>query len=401
MRAESEGYISALGLECNVKNISIIGASGSIGTQTLDVLRSEKDINLVGVSVHSNLKVLRSIIEEFGVMNVAVTDPKVRGDAELMLSSIGFKGASYFGAEGLEAIATLDEAQTVVTSIVGMAGLKPTIKAIEKGKHIALANKETMVAAGGIVTQLAKEKGVMILPVDSEHSAIFQSLRAGKHSEIRKILLTASGGPFRGKDREFLSKVTKEMALKHPNWAMGAKITIDSSTLMNKGLEVIEAKWLFDVDYDDIEVYVHPESIIHSMVEFRDNSIIAQLGTPDMTLPIQYALNYPERHEAVAGRLDLFKAGSLTFEKPDRETFEALDMAYEAGRAGGIMTAVLNSANEEAVDLFLRDRIGYLDITRIIGECLRRFDQRVEPTLGNILEADKEVRDYARSVAKG
>jgi len=191
------------------------------------------------------------------------------------------------------------------------------------------------------------------------------------------------------------------MALKHPNWAMGAKITIDSSTLMNKGLEVIEAKWLFDVDYDDIEVYVHPESIIHSMVEFCDNSIIAQLGTPDMTLPIQYALNYPERHEAVAGRLDLFKAGRLTFEKPDRETFEALDMAYEAGRAGGIMTAVLNSANEEAVDLFLKDRIGYLDITRIIGECLRRFDQRVEPSIGNILEADREVRDYARSVAKG
>lgn len=384
-----------------MKNISIIGASGSIGTQTLEVLRSEKEIKLVGASVHSNLKVLRSIIEEFGVTNVAVTDLKVRDDAELMLSSIGYTGAAYFGAEGLEAIATLDEAQTVVTSIVGMAGLTPTIKAIEKGKDIALANKETMVAAGGIVTSLAREKGVMILPVDSEHSAIFQSLRAGRHSELRKILLTASGGPFRGKDREFLSKVTKEMALKHPNWAMGAKITIDSSTLMNKGLEVIEAKWLFDVDYDDIEVYVHPESIIHSMVEFCDNSVIAQLGTPDMTLPIQYALNYPERHEAVAGRLDLFKAGRLTFEKPDRETFEALDMAYEAGRAGGIMTAVLNSANEEAVELFLKDRIGYLDITRIIGECLRRFDQRVEPSIGNILEADREVRDYARSVAKG
>lgn len=384
-----------------MKNISIIGASGSIGTQTLEVLRSEKEIKLVGASVHSNLKVLRSIIEEFGVINVAVTDLKVRDDAELMLSSIGYGGTVHYGAEGLEAIATLDEAQVVVTSIVGMAGLTPTIKAIEKGKDIALANKETMVAAGGIVTELAREKGVMILPVDSEHSAIFQSLRAGNHSELRKILLTASGGPFRGKDRQFLSKVTKEMALKHPNWAMGAKITIDSSTLMNKGLEVIEAKWLFDVDYDDIEVYVHPESIIHSMVEFCDNSIIAQLGTPDMTLPIQYALNYPDRHEAVAGRLDLFKAGRLTFEKPDRETFEALDMAYEAGRAGGIMTAVLNSANEEAVDLFLKDRIGYLDITRIIGECLRRFDQRVEPSIGNILEADREVRDYARSVAKG
>lgn len=384
-----------------MKNISIIGASGSIGTQTLEVLRSEKEIKLAGASVHSNLKVLRSIIEEFGVMNVAVTDLKVRDDAKLMLASIGYGGTAHFGAEGLEAIATLDEAQVVVTSIVGMAGLTPTIKAIEKGKDIALANKETMVAAGGIVTDLAREKGVMILPVDSEHSAIFQSLRAGKHSELRKILLTASGGPFRGKDRQFLSKVTKEMALKHPNWAMGAKITIDSSTLMNKGLEVIEAKWLFDVDYDDIEVYVHPESIIHSMVEFCDNSIIAQLGTPDMTLPIQYALNYPDRHEAVAGRLDLFKAGRLTFEKPDRETFEALDMAYEAGRAGGIMTAVLNSANEEAVDLFLKDRIGYLDITRIIGECLRRFDQWVEPSIGNILEADREVRDYARSVAKG
>jgi 1-deoxy-D-xylulose-5-phosphate reductoisomerase len=384
------------GLEDTLRSISIIGASGSIGTQTLEVLRQEKEIGLEGISIHRNLGKLKEIVEEFNVPHIAVTDEETYRLARTYLESAGYQGTLHFGAEGLEAIATLPGIDTVVTSLMGMVGLVPTLKAIEKGKNIALANKETLVAAGEIVMRKAREMGVSILPVDSEHSAIFQSLQGSAKSEVKNILLTASGGPFRGKDREFLKSVTKEMALKHPNWTMGAKITIDSSTMMNKGLEVIEARWLFDVDYDQIVVYVHPESIIHSMVEYVDNSVIAQLGSPDMTLPIQYALNYPDRHHAVARRLDLLKAGTLTFQEPDRETFEALDLAYEAGRKGGVMTAVLNSANEEAVDLFLQDRIGYLEITGIVSECLQKFDDRSGITLDKVFEVDREVRKYIR-----
>jgi 1-deoxy-D-xylulose-5-phosphate reductoisomerase len=379
-----------------LRSISIIGASGSIGTQTLEVLRQEKEIGLEGISIHRNLGKLKEIVEEFNVPHIAVTDEETYRLARTYLESAGYQGTLHFGAEGLEAIATLPGIDTVVTSLMGMVGLVPTLKAIEKGKNIALATKETLVAAGEIVMRKAREMGVSILPVDSEHSAIFQSLQGSAKSEVKNILLTASGGPFRGKDREFLKSVTKEMALKHPNWTMGAKITIDSSTMMNKGLEVIEARWLFDVDYDQIVVYVHPESIIHSMVEYVDNSVIAQLGSPDMTLPIQYALNYPDRHHAVARRLDLLKAGTLTFQEPDRETFEALDLAYEAGRKGGVMTAVLNSANEEAVDLFLQDRIGYLEITGIVSECLQKFDDRSGITLDKVFEVDREVRKYIR-----
>lgn len=379
-----------------MKNIAIIGASGSIGTQTLDVIRKEKEIVLKGVSVHSNLEKLKEIILEFSPEAVAVTHEASYDEAADLLKEIGYKGKVGFGMEGLIQIATMEDIDTVVTSLVGMVGLLPTVEAIKAGKNIALANKETLVAAGEIVMKLAKDKGVKILPVDSEHSAIFQSIQGADPKEIQKIMLTASGGPFRGKDRAFLQTVTKEMALKHPNWVMGAKITIDSSTLMNKGLEVIEARWLFDVDYDNIEVYVHPESIIHSMVQFRDRSIIAQLGAPDMRLPIQYALNYPHRHAAVADELDLFSIKSLTFQEPDKETFRALELAYIAGRRGGLQTAVLNSANEEAVDLFLKDRIRYAEIPEVVEEAMDAFRSLGEISLEKVLETDILVKEYVR-----
>ena len=360
------------------------------------MLRQEKGISLSGVSVHSNLDTLKNIIEEFNPPHVAVTREDSYQSAKEMLKEIGYQGEVTFGMEGLIRISTLPEIDMVVTSLMGMVGLRPTIEAIKAGKDIALANKETLVAAGEIVMALAREKGVRILPVDSEHSAIFQSLQGSKPSEVKKIILTASGGPFLGKDRKFLEGVTKEMALKHPNWVMGAKITIDSSTLMNKGLEVIEAKWLFDVAYDKIKVYVHPESIIHSMVEFKDNSIIAQLGSPDMRLPIQYALNYPNRHEAVAKELDFLSFNALHFMEPDRETFRALDLAIQAGKNGGLSTAVLNSANEEAVSLFLKEKIRYVDIVSVVEEAVAYFDNLGEITLEKVFETDEAVRSHIR-----
>lgn len=379
-----------------MRSISIIGSSGSIGTQTLSVLREQKNIKLSGVSVHSNLKALKAIIEEFNPGHVAITREDLYREAREMLKGIGYGGEVSFGMEGLIRIATLPEIDTVVTSLMGMVGLKPTVEAIKAGKDIALANKETLVAAGEIVMRLAREKGVRILPVDSEHSAIFQSLQGSRREEVKSIILTASGGPFLGKNRKYLEGVTKEMALKHPNWVMGAKITIDSSTLMNKGLEVIEARWLFDVPYDSIKVYVHPESIIHSMVEYRDNSIIAQLGSPDMRLPIQYALNYPERHEAVARELDFLGIGALHFMEPDRETFRALDLAILAGKRGGLATAVLNSANEEAVALFLQDKIRYIEIISVVEEALDHFSNLGEITLEKVFSTDEEVRQHIR-----
>lgn len=379
-----------------MRSISIIGSSGSIGTQTLSVLREQKNIKLSGVSVHSNLKALKAIIEEFNPGHVAITREDLYREAREMLKGIGYGGEVSFGMEGLIRIATLPEIDTVVTSLMGMVGLKPTVEAIKAGKDIALANKETLVAAGEIVMRLAREKGVRILPVDSEHSAIFQSLQGSRREEVKSIILTASGGPFLGKNRKYLEGVTKEMALKHPNWVMGAKITIDSSTLMNKGLEVIEARWLFDVPYDSIKVYVHPESIIHSMVEYRDNSIIAQLGSPDMRLPIQYALNYPERHEAVARKLDFLGIGALHFMEPDRETFRALDLAILAGKRGGLATAVLNSANEEAVALFLQDKIRYIEIISVVEEALDHFSNLGEITLEKVFSTDEEVRQHIR-----
>ncbi|MBO1263679.1 1-deoxy-D-xylulose-5-phosphate reductoisomerase [Proteiniclasticum sp. SCR006] len=379
-----------------MKNIAIIGASGSIGTQTLEVLRSENELLLTGVSVHSNLEKLKEIIMEFNPRAVAVTDERKYKEAIELTQALRFEGELSFGTEGLIRIATLPEVDTVVTSLVGMVGLKPTVEAIKAGKNIALANKETLVAAGEIVMQLAREHQVKILPVDSEHSAIFQSLQGSSKEEVSKIILTASGGPFRGKDRSFLQTVTKEMALKHPNWVMGAKITIDSSTMMNKGLEVIEARWLFDVNYDNIEVYVHPESIVHSMVQFCDNSVIAQLGAPDMRLPIQYALNYPNRHEAVADELNLLEIQSLHFMSPDKETFRALELAYIAGRRGGLQTAVMNSANEEAVELFLKDKIRYFEIAEVVEEAMERYRNLGEISLDKVLETDIEVREYVR-----
>ncbi len=379
-----------------MKNIAIIGASGSIGTQTLEVLRKEKELFLVGVSVHSNLDKLKEIILEFNPRAVAVTDERKYEEAIDLIRSLQYEGELSFGEEGLIHIATLSEVDTLVTSLVGMVGLKPTVAAIKEGKNIALANKETLVAAGEIVMRLAKEYHVDILPVDSEHSAIFQSLQGSKKKEISKIMLTASGGPFRGKDQAYLKTVTKEMALKHPNWVMGAKITIDSSTMMNKGLEVIEARWLFDVNYDNIEVYVHPESIIHSMVQFCDNSIIAQLGAPDMRLPIQYALNYPDRHSAVANELNLLDVASLNFLAPDKKTFRALELAYIAGRRGGLQPAVMNSANEEAVDLFLKDKIRYFEIADVVEEAMERFRNLGEISLDKVMETDIEVREYVR-----
>jgi len=383
-----------------LKNIAIVGASGSIGTQTLDVLRKEKDIVLSGVTVHRNLSVLKDIIEEFHPSAVAVTDESIKVEAEELLKSIGFQGETSFGSEGLIHISTLPDTDTVVTSLVGMVGLKPTIAAIENGKNIALANKETLVAAGELVMPLAKKHNVHILPVDSEHSAVFQSLQGSKHEEIQKIILTASGGPFRGKDQAFLKTVTRQMALKHPNWVMGAKITIDSSTLMNKGLEVIEAKWLFDVDYDQIEVLVHPESIIHSMVEFVDNSVIAQLGAPDMRLPIQYALNYPHRTRPVAKPLNLLEISKLTFEAPDRETFRALDLAYTAGKRGGLQTAVMNSANEEAVALFLENQIHYHEIVEVVEQAMDAYRNLGEISLEKVISAHDEVKMFVRNKMK-
>lgn len=383
-----------------MKKLAIIGASGSIGTQTLEVLRQEDEWSLVGVSIHRNINKLKEIILEFNPKLVVVTHEESIPEAKEMLKEINYTGQVDFLDEGLIRLATIKEVDMVVTSLVGMVGLKPTVAAIKSGKDIALANKETLVAAGEIVMKLAKEYGVKILPVDSEHSAIFQSLQGSQPSEVKNLILTASGGPFLGKTREDLKKVTREMALKHPNWVMGPKITIDSSTLMNKGLEVIEARWLFDVNYDNIKVYVHPESVIHSMVEFIDNSVMAQLGAPDMRLPIQYALNYPHRHRAVADPLDLLKVQNLTFLEPDVETFRALELAYTAGKRGGLQSAVMNSANEEAVALFLEEKISYLNIVDMVENAMDYFRDAGEITLDKVFEIDPLVREYVREKNK-
>ena len=383
-----------------MKSISILGATGSIGTQTLDVIRnSEGTINLIGITANSSVDKIKEIIKEF--------KPKYVGMMELDSAKIieEFCNERYpeikvfSGIDGLTKIATLDEIDTVVTSVVGMIGLKPTMAAIEAKKDIALANKETLVVAGELVMNKAKENNVKILPVDSEHSAIFQSLSGYKNKDINKIILTASGGPCRGRTLEDLKDVTVKEALKHPKWNMGQKISIDSASLMNKGLEVIEAHFLFDTDYDNIEVVVHPQSIIHSMVEYKDASIIAQMGTPDMRLPIQYALNYPERKGMIAKPLNFYEVGSLTFEKPDLDTFKCLKFAYDAGKIGGLAPTILNGANEEAVALLLEGKIKFLQIAEIIEECMNVFKENYydELTLENIIELDKKVRKYIRN----
>ena len=382
-----------------MKNISILGATGSIGTQTLDVIRnSGEKINLIGITANSSVDKIKEIIREFEPKYVAMMDENSAQFIKEFCSNEYPTIQVLSGIDGLIKVATLEEIDTVVTSVVGMIGLKPTMAAIEAKKDIALANKETLVVAGELVMNKAKENNVKILPVDSEHSAIFQSLSGYKNKDINKILLTASGGPFRGKIIEDLKDVTVKEALKHPKWNMGQKISIDSATLMNKGLEVIEAHFLFDCDYDNIEVIVHPQSIIHSMVEYKDASVIAQLGSPDMRLPIQYALNYPERKEMIAKPVNFYELGALTFEKPDLETFKCLRFAYEAGKIGGLAPTILNGANEEAVALLLKEKIKFLQIAEIIEECMSVFKENYydELTLDNIIELDKKVREYIR-----
>lgn len=383
-----------------MKNISILGATGSIGTQTLDVIRnSDGKINLIGITANSSVDKIKEIIGEFEPKYVAMMDENSSKIIEEFCNKEYPNIQVFSGIDGLVKIATLEEIDTVVTSVVGMIGLKPTIAAIEAKKDIALANKETLVVAGELVMNKAKKNNVKILPVDSEHSAIFQSLSGYKNKDINKILLTASGGPFRGKTIEELKDVTVKEALKHPKWNMGQKISIDSATLMNKGLEVIEAHFLFDCDYDNIEVIVHPQSIIHSMVEYKDASVIAQLGSPDMRLPIQYALNYPERKDMIAKPVNFYELGALTFEKPDLETFKCLRFAYEAGKIGGLAPTILNGANEEAVALLLKEKIKFLQIAEIIEECMSVFKENYydELTLDNIIELDKKVREYIRT----
>lgn len=376
-------------MEKIMKNISILGSTGSIGTQTLDIVRANNDLNVVAIAAGSNVKMLEEQIREFHPKLVCVYNEEAAGRLKTAVADTDVKVVA--GMDGLIEAATYNSAQIVVTAFVGMIGIRPTLEAIKAGKDIALANKETLVTAGHLVMEAAKEYGVKILPVDSEHSAIFQSLNGENKKEIDKILLTASGGPFRGWTREQMKNVQVEDALKHPNWAMGQKITIDSATMVNKGLEVIEAKWLFDVDIDYVQAVVQPQSIIHSMVQYKDGAVIAQLGTPDMKLPIQYALYYPERRYLAGDRLDFAKIGQITFEEPDLNNFAGLKMAYEAGRMGGSMPTVFNAANEKAVAKFLNREIGFWDITDMIQYCMEQHENINHPTVEQILEIEQWV----------
>ena len=367
-----------------MKKIAILGSTGSIGTQTLEVVRGNADLQVVALAAGSSVEKMEAQIREFHPEIAGMWGEKEARDLQERVADLDVKIAS--GMEGLLEIATWPESQVLVTAIVGMIGIRPTIAAIQAGKDIALANKETLVTAGHIIIPLAKKYGVSILPVDSEHSAIFQSLNGEPADKIEKILLTASGGPFRGWTREALAHVQVEDALRHPNWSMGRKITIDSSTLVNKGLEVMEARWLFGVELDRIQVLVHPQSILHSAVQFVDGAIMAQMGVPDMKLPIQYALFYPDRRSMAGGRVDFFTLGQMTFEKPDPDTFDGLRLAYEAARAGGSMPTVYNAANERAVGLFLDRKIAYLQISELIGEAMGHHRVVREPGVEEILD---------------
>ena len=378
-----------------MKKIAILGSTGSIGTQTLEVVRENKDIEVLGLAAGKNIELLEQQIREFHPVCVAVWNEGKAEELKVKIADTATRVVT--GMEGLIEIATLEKAEILVTAIVGMIGLRPTIAAIQAGKDIALANKETMVTAGHLIMPMAKEYNVRILPVDSEHSAIFQSLQGNKGNPIHKILLTASGGPFRGKKEEDLLNICVEDALKHPNWSMGQKITIDSSTMVNKGLEVIEAKWLFDVNVDQIQVVVQPQSVIHSMVEYEDGAVMAQLGTPDMKLPIQYALYYPERRYLPGDRLDFWKMGKLDFEKPDMETFYGLTLAYKAGREGGSLPTVLNAANELAVSKFLKREVKYLEIMEIIEDCMNAHKNIANPSLEQILQTEAETYERIES----
>ena len=378
-----------------MKKIAILGSTGSIGTQTLEVVRENGDIEVISLAAGSNTELLEQQVREFHPQVVCVYEEEKAREFRERLKDVAVRIVT--GMDGLIETACVPEAEIVVTAVVGMIGIRPTIAAIEAGKDIALANKETLVTAGHLIIPLAREKGIRILPVDSEHSAIFQSLQGNAGNRIQKILLTASGGPFRGKREEDLLNVKVEDALKHPNWSMGRKITIDSSTMVNKGLEVIEAKWLFDVEIDDIQVVVQPQSVIHSMVEYEDGSVIAQLGPPDMKLPIQYALYYPQRRYLPGDRLDFWSLTHLDFEKPDMDTFYGLSLAYEAGRTGGSLPTVFNAANELAVAMFLNREITYLEIVEIIEDCMRAHQNLKSPSLEQILTAEQETYERIRS----
>ena len=374
------------------KTIAILGSTGSIGTQTLEVVRENKDIRVAGLSAGSNITLLEKQIREFHPSLAAVWDEEQAKILAGRVSDLEVKVVS--GMDGLLELAQMEESQILVTAIVGMIGIRPTIAAIQAGKDIALANKETLVTAGHLIMPMAREKGVQILPVDSEHSAIFQSLQGNSMNPIKKILLTASGGPFKGRKLSELEGIRVEDALKHPNWSMGQKITIDSSTMVNKGLEVIEAKWLFDVDLSQIQVVVHPQSVIHSAVEYADGAVIAQLGTPDMRIPIQYALYYPSRPALSGDRLDLFKLKDLTFEAPDLDTFKGLALAMKAARAGGNIPTAFNAANERAVVLFLNKKIKYLEIIDIIEACMENASFIENPSVDEILDTEQCAYDY-------
>ena len=379
-----------------MKTIAVLGSTGSIGTQTMDIVRANSgELKVAAVAAGSNIKLLEKQIREFKPSIAAVYNEEKAAQLKEAVKDIGVKVVG--GMDGMLEAACVNEADTVVTSMVGMIGIRPTIAAIEAGKDIALANKETLVCAGHIIMPLARRKGVSILPVDSEHSAIFQSMHGENKKRVSKILLTASGGPFRGRTKDELKDMTVEDALKHPNWSMGRKITVDSATLVNKGLEVMEAGWLFDVDLDRIQVVIHPQSIIHSMVEYEDGAIMAELGMPDMKLPIQYALFYPDRRYLETARVDFFKLKQMTFEEPDTETFRGLKLARKAADTGGTMPTVFNAANEKAVAMFLERKIGFLEIYDIIESCMEGHTLVADPDVEQILSAEREAYSFIES----
>lgn len=377
-----------------MKKIAILGSTGSIGTQTLEIVRKEQDLQVTAMAAGANVELMEKQVREFCPALAAMWTEEAARDLRTRLGDFPVKIT--YGMEGLLEVAVHEAAEVLVTAIVGMIGIKPTIAAIEQGKTIALANKETLVTAGHIIMPLAVEKGVSILPVDSEHSAIFQSMHGENRERVSRILLTASGGPFRGKKKDELASMTVEDALKHPNWSMGKKVTIDSASLVNKGLEVMEAKWLFDVELDKIQVVVHPQSIIHSAVEYVDGGIMAQLGVPDMKLPIQYALFYPDRRPMDTGRVDFFRLKQLTFEEPDTDTFRGLSLAYQAARRGGSLPTVFNAANEKAVALFLQKKITFLQIPELIESSMEKHDVVENPTVEQILDAEAATYEYIK-----
>lgn len=376
-----------------MKKLVILGSTGSIGTQTLDIVRGNKDsLSVTALAAGSNVEMIESQIREFGPEAAVLYDGKAAEDLKARVADTGCRILS--GMDGLIEAAGLPEADIVVGAMVGMIGIRPTIAAIEAGHDIAIANKETLVCAGHVIMPLAAKKGVNIFPVDSEHSAIFQSLRSGTHEEVEKIILTASGGPFRGRKKEELAGMTAAQALRHPNWDMGPKVTIDSASMVNKGLEIMEAHWLFDVPVDDIEVYVHPQSILHSAVQYRDGAVIAQLGVPDMHIPIQYALFYPNRPVLEGKRLDLFETGSLSFERPDMDTFRGLALAVDAAKRGGNIPTVFNAANEAAVRRFLKDEIVFTDIYDIIEKAMANASCIADPSIEEVFITEKETLEY-------